>query len=61
MVELRGAERALYEQILARITALCKGFLLVADRSIEKACSFCRGLLILVEQLLRIMPKARGA
>jgi hypothetical protein len=46
-----------YEEILSRITALCKGFLLVADKSIEKACSFCRGLLILLNQLFEIMPQ----
>jgi hypothetical protein len=40
-----------YDDVMNRVTALCKGFLLVADKSMDKACSFCRGLLILLAQL----------
>jgi hypothetical protein len=53
MTESRVVDEELYEITLARITALCKGFLLVADKSIEKACSFARGLLILLEKVPR--------
>lgn len=58
MAETRVVDEELYEDILAKITALCKGFLIVADKSIEKACSFARGLLILLEQLSRAYPEA---
>lgn len=46
-----------YEDILVKITVLCRGFLLVADKSIDKACSFCRGFLILLDQLSHIPPR----
>lgn len=38
------------DEILEKISALSKGFLLIRGESIEKACSFCRGLLILMSQ-----------
>ncbi|UCF07301.1 MAG: hypothetical protein JSW28_06510 [Thermoplasmata archaeon] len=59
MMALTEAERALYETIMERISALCKGFLLVADKSMDKACSFCRGLLILLNQLYDILEKTQ--
>lgn len=41
-----------YEQLLEKITALSRGFLMVLDEEpIEKRCSFCRGLLILFDQM----------
>ncbi len=55
MVEVSEANE--YEHLLEKITALCKGFLLVVDKSIVKACSFCRGLLILLERLFHLMPE----
>ncbi len=60
---VRAAEvnEQLYEDILVKITALCRGFLLVADKSPEKACSFCRGFLVLAEQLSDIMTKVKQA
>ncbi len=50
----RAANRSEYDEVLTRVTALCKGFLLVADKSMDRVCSFCRGLLILLNQLNRI-------
>jgi hypothetical protein len=38
------------DEILEKISALSKGFLLIRGESMEKACSFCRGLLILMNQ-----------
>ncbi len=41
-----------YEQLLEKITALSRGFLMVlGDDRTEKRCSFCRGLLILFSQI----------
>jgi hypothetical protein len=41
-----------YEQLLEKITALSRGFLMVLDDDrIEKRSSFCRGLLILFSQI----------
>jgi hypothetical protein len=57
MVEITDATE--YEHLLEKISALCKGFLLVVDKSIEKACSFCRGLLILLERLFHMMPEEK--
>ncbi|UCG70884.1 MAG: hypothetical protein JSV09_07775 [Thermoplasmata archaeon] len=54
MGETSVIDKELYEEILTKITALCKGFLIVADKSLEKACSFARGLLILLEQLSQV-------
>ena len=54
MGETHVIDEELYEELLTKITALCKGFLIVADKSIEKACSFARGLLILLEQLFQV-------
>lgn len=51
MVKAFEVNEERYEDILTKITALCKGFLLVSDKSIEKACSFCRGFLLLLQQL----------
>ena len=61
MVEAAEVNKELYEDILAKITALCKGFLLVADKSTEKACTFCKGFLIMVEQLSTVMPEVPQA
>jgi len=41
-----------YEDIMAKIMALCKGFLLIPDKSTDRATSFCRGALILFNQVL---------
>jgi hypothetical protein len=51
------ANEELFEEILTKICALCKGFLLVAEKSTEKAYSFCRGLLILLQKLFDLMPE----
>ena len=51
MVKAFEVNEERYEDILTKITALCKGFLLVSDKSMEKACSFCRGFLLLLQQL----------
>lgn len=61
MAPLSEAEEELYEKILEKISALCKGFLLVAEKSVDKATSFCRGLLILLRQLFAILEKAYPA
>lgn len=45
-----------YEQLLEKVTALSRGFLMVLDDPQEKRTSFCRGLLILLNQL-RTYPK----
>jgi hypothetical protein len=42
------------EDILEKISALAKGFLIVRDQDPEKTCSFCRGLLILLNKLQEI-------
>ena len=49
-----------YDVIMTRVTALCKGFLLVADKSMDKACSFCRGLLILLARLNSISTQRQN-
>ena len=61
MAPLSVAEEELYENILEKITALCKGFLLIAGKSVDKATSFCRGLLILLRQLFSILEKVYPA
>ncbi|KPK20776.1 MAG: hypothetical protein AMK69_23320 [Nitrospira bacterium SG8_3] len=61
MAPLSEAEEEMYEDILEKISALCKGFLLVADKSVDKATSFCRGLLILLRQLFSILERASSA
>lgn len=61
MTPLSEAEEEMYENIMEKISALCKGFLLVAEKSIDKATSFCRGLLILLRQLFSILEKAHPA
>ena len=58
MVKASEVNEERYEDIMAKITALCKGFLLVSDKSLEKACSFCRGFLILLQQLPTAMQEA---
>jgi hypothetical protein len=40
-----------YEQLLEKVTALSRGFLLILNDPMEKRCSFCRGILILLNQL----------
>jgi hypothetical protein len=55
------AEEELYENLLEKISALCKGFLLVAEQSVDKATSFCRGLLILLRQLFSIIERSYTA
>lgn len=55
MVGVPVENQELYETTLAKINALCKGLLLVGDKSKVKATSFCRGLLILLEQLFEII------
>ncbi len=40
-----------YEQLLEKVTALSRGFLMILNDPVEKRCSFCRGLLILLNQL----------
>jgi hypothetical protein len=45
-----------YVQLLEKITALSRGFLMVKDDdTVDKRCSFCRGLLILFNQI-QAMP-----
>ncbi len=61
MAPLSVTEEELYESILEKISALFKGFLLVAETSVDKATSFCRGLLILVRQLFSILEKTSPA
>ena len=61
MALLSEADEELYENILEKISALCKGFLLVAEKSVDKATSFCRGLLILLRQLFSLLEKAYPA
>jgi hypothetical protein len=46
MIEINNTS----DEILEKISALSKGFLLIRGESVEKACSFCRGLLILMNQ-----------
>ena len=63
-ISLVGAAKVneeLYEDIMTKITALCRGFLLVAGTSPEKACSFCRGFLVLAEQLSNVIIKVKQA
>lgn len=57
MAQLSVADEELYEDIMEKISALCKGFLLVAEKSVDKATSFCRGLLILLRQLFSILER----
>jgi hypothetical protein len=45
-----------YQQLLEKVTALSRGFLMILDDPQEKRTSFCRGLLILLNQL-RTYPK----
>lgn len=59
MVGAAEVNEQLYEDIMAKITALCRGFLLVADKSPDKACSFCRGFLVLAEQLSDVITKVK--
>ena len=40
-----------YEQLLEKVTALSRGFLMILNDPVEKRCSFCRGLLILLNRL----------
>jgi hypothetical protein len=61
MADISEMNEEQYQALLERIIALCKGFLLVADQSRDKACSFCRGLLILLQQLLEAMPDSEKA
>lgn len=60
MDEHKVAYQNNYDEIMTRVTALCKGFLLVADKSMDKACSFCRGLLILLAQLNQISTQMQN-
>lgn len=61
MVGVAKVNEQLYEDLMTKITALCRGFLLVADKSPDKACSFCRGFLVLAEQLSSVITKVRQA
>ncbi len=54
MISMSTERKERYELTLAKINALCRGFLLAADRSSEKATGYCRGILILMVQLSMI-------